>query len=193
MEQLAHSNAPFAAAANVIMGPIGKYLVAIGAVISCFGTLNGWTLLQGQIPLAAAQDNLFPERFARLSPSGTPVFGLVITSILVTLLLLLTLDKGLIEQFKFITLLATLSSLIPYLFTTMAEIMIFKKYPHEFTGQKLTGSIIVAILACAYAFWTILGSGQEIVFYGSLLFFSSVPVYVVMKRSSNPVIPAKAH
>lgn len=182
MEQLAHSNAPFAEAANVIMGPVGKYLVAIGAVISCFGTLNGWTLLQGQIPLAAARDNIFPARFARVSSFGTPAFGLIVTSILITCLLLLTIDKGLIEQFKFITLLATLSSLIPYLFTTMAEIIIFKKYPYEFEGQKLAGSILIAILACIYAFWAILGSGQEIVFYGSLLFFSSVPVYVLMKQ-----------
>jgi len=189
MEQLAHSNAPFAEAADVILGPVGKYIVAIGAVISCFGTLNGWTLLQGQIPLAAARDNLFPEKFAQMSSFGTPAFGLILTSILITLLLILTIDKGLIEQFKFITLLATLSSLIPYLFTTMAEIMIFKKYPHEFAGKKLTGSIIIAILACVYSFWAILGSGQEIVFYGSLLFFSSVPVYVMMKRKHELLSP----
>jgi len=182
MDQLAQSNAPFADAANFILGPVGKYLVAAGAVISCFGTLNGWTLLQGQVPVAAARDNIFPQQFAKMSRFGTPAFSLMFTSILITGLLILTLNKGLIEQFKFITLLATLASLIPYLFTTMAEIMIFNKYPHEFKGQRLTGSVIIAILACIYTFWTILGSGQEIVFYGSLLFFSSVPIYVMMKR-----------
>jgi basic amino acid/polyamine antiporter, APA family len=182
MHELANSKAPFADAANMILGPIGMYIVAAGAAISCFGTLNGWTLLQGQVPVAAARDRLFPQKFAKISSFGTPAFALVVTSLLITCLLVLTLNKGLIEQFKFITLLATLSSLIPYLFTTMAEIMIFNKYPHEFQGQRLKGSIIIAILACIYAFWTILGSGQEIVFYGSLLFFSSVPIYVAMKR-----------
>lgn len=182
MNELSQSTAPFAEAANIVLGPVGKYLVAIGAVISCFGTLNGWTLLQGQVPLAAARDNIFPERFARISSFGTPAFGLIFTSILITCLLILTIDKGLIEQFKFITLLATLSSLIPYLFTTMAEIIIFNKYPYEFKDQRLIGSILIAILACIYSFWTIIGSGQEIVFYGCLLLFSSVPVYVIMKR-----------
>lgn len=181
MDQLAHSTAPFADAANVIFGPIGKILVAAGAVISCFGTLNGWTLLQGQIPLAAAQDNLFPKKFAKVSSFGTPAFGLIFTSVLVTGLLFLTIDKGLIEQFKFIILLAVLASLIPYLFTTMAAILLYNKHPELVNGKRLKGSIIIAVLACIYAFWAVIGSGQQIVFYGSLLFFSSVPVYALMK------------
>ena len=48
--------------------------------------------------------------------------------------------------------------------------------------QKKTFSyLIIAILAGAYAFWAMMGAGENIVFYGSLLFFSSIPVYVWMK------------
>jgi APA family basic amino acid/polyamine antiporter len=180
-EQLAHSNAPFADAARILFGPVGASLIAIGAIVSCFGALNGWTLLQAQIPLAAARDKLFPQFFAKETSSGTPVNGLVFTSILITGLLLLTLDQGLIKQFKFITLLATLAGLIPYFFTTMAELMIFIKEPEMFKGEKLWPSVIIAIVAGTYAFWIIIGAGQNIVFYGSLLFFSSIPVYIWMK------------
>jgi APA family basic amino acid/polyamine antiporter len=185
MSELAHSTAPFADAANAMFGPIGKFLVAIGAVISCFGTLNGWILLQGQIPLAAAEDNLFPKKFAKVDARGTPIFGLIFTSVLVTGLLFLTLDKGLIEQFKFIISLAVLASLIPYLFTTMAEILIFNKNPALIKGERVTFSIIIAILACIYVFWALIGSGATTVFYGTFLFFSSVPVYAMMKYKSS--------
>ena len=37
-------------------GNWGYYLVGVGAIISCFGALNGWTLCLGQIPMAAARD-----------------------------------------------------------------------------------------------------------------------------------------
>lgn len=179
--ELAHSNAPYADAARIMFGPIGNIVVAVGAIISCLGALNGWTLLQGQVPMAAARDGIFPKSFAKVTSRHTPAFGLIFTSILVTLLLLLTVHKSLIHQFTFIILLATLASLIPYFFTTMAELIIFIKHPERIARKKVLGSVIIAILAAIYAFWTIAGSGKDTVFYGILLFFSSVPVYVWMK------------
>lgn len=182
LTELAHSSAPYADAAYVMFGPIGSTLVAIGAAISCLGALNGWILLQGQIPLAAAQDKLFPAIFLKKTANGTPIVGLIISSILVTALLLLTLSRGLVTQFTIIILLATLASLIPYFLTTMAELVIFLKYPGLFkNSRRLAGSIVIAILAGIYSFWVIIGSGKETVFYGTLLLLSSVPVYVWMK------------
>ena len=69
---LADSNAPFADAAREIFGSsvLGispDKLVAAVAMISTFGALNGWILIQGRVPLAAAQDGLFPKAFAQVS------------------------------------------------------------------------------------------------------------------------------
>jgi len=186
--QLAHSTAPYADAARLMFGPIGGLFVAAGTVVSCFGAMNGWTLLQGQVPMAAARDGLFPRFFSKTSRFGTPVFGLVLTSVLITLLLLLTLNEGLVKQFTFIILLATLSSLIPYLFTVVAQLVIYAKDREQFRGTTILGSSIIAILAMVYSFWAIAGSGEEVVFYGVLLFFSSVPVYAWMKFHSNRTV-----
>ncbi|MDF5827348.1 amino acid permease [Pseudomonas aeruginosa] len=65
-EVLARSTSPFADAARILMGDWGYYLVAAGAVIACLGALNGWVLLQGQIPVAPARDGLFPESLGQL-------------------------------------------------------------------------------------------------------------------------------
>lgn len=187
LSQLAHSNAPYADAARLMFGPVGSIIVAIGAVISCLGALNGWILLQGQIPLAAAQDNLFPQIFKKKSANGTPVVGLVVSSILITALLLMTLSHSLVKQFTIIILLATLASLIPYFLTTMSELIIFLKYPALFKkGKKLLGSITIAVLAGIYSFWVIIGSGEQTIFYGTLLLLSSAPVYVCMKWRALP-------
>jgi basic amino acid/polyamine antiporter, APA family len=192
LSQLAHSNAPYADAAYRMFGPVGSIIVAIGAVVSCLGALNGWILLQGQIPLAAAQDKLFPLFFEKRSANGTPVVGLVISSVLITLLLLLTLSQSLVKQFTIIILLATLASLIPYFLTTMAELVLFFKYPGLFKARKFIGSAIIALFAGLYSFWAIIGSGEKTVFYGTLLLLSSVPVYVWMKWhafSSKTAVP----
>lgn len=183
--ELANSNAPYADAAKVMFGGLGSWLVAFGAAVSCFGALNGWTLLQGQVPLAAARDGLFLKSFIKTSRSGTPVVGLIITAILVTILLLLTMNESLVKQFTIIILLATLASLIPYLFTAMAELILFIRDPKQFSRKKVFSGVAIAILASIYAFWAIIGSGETTVFYGALLWFSAIPVYVWMKWQAN--------
>lgn len=181
MAQLGKSVSPYADAARVMLGPAADIIIALGALISCLGALNGWTLLQGQIPYAAAKDGLFPAIFAKESRFGTPIVGLIISSILISFLLLLTISKSLVTQFTLIILIATLASLIPYLYTCMAELMIFLKQKEQLKGIKIMGSMIIAILAMIFAFWAIAGSGHDTVFYGALLFISSVPVYVLMR------------
>lgn len=177
-KELATSHAPYAHAADLIFGSWGGDLVALGAVIACFGALNGWTLLAGQIPMAAARDNLFPKSFAKLSRYATPRFGLVVSSLCVSVLLLLTLQDHLVQQFTFIVLLATLSSLIPYFFTAMAELMLLFKNRELFSQKRLAISIVIASIAGLYAFWTIAGAGPSIVYYGLLLLLTGLPVYV---------------
>ena len=61
--------------------------VTVRAIISGFGAPNGFILLQGQAPMAAGQDKLFPRRFATLSRAGVPSFGCVVSTILASVML----------------------------------------------------------------------------------------------------------
>ena len=47
-----------------------------------------WTLLMGQVPMAAARDDLFPPIFGRISSQGVPAIGIIISAIFATLLVL---------------------------------------------------------------------------------------------------------
>jgi APA family basic amino acid/polyamine antiporter len=178
---LGASTAPFADAARAMFGDWAAYAVAIGALFSTFGCLNGWILLQGQLPLAAARDGLAPSIFGRVSASGTPVFGLVISSVLVTLLMLLNYNKGLVDLFGWFLLLATMTTLIPYVFTTMAELMLFVTERRRFGSGPIAGSAIITTLAFLYSLWTLYGAGAEVALWGILLLFAGLPVYVWMK------------
>jgi APA family basic amino acid/polyamine antiporter len=126
---LAKSTAPFADAARVLAGDRAAALVAIGAAISCFGALNGWVLVVGQLPMAVAQDGLFPRAFARISGRGTPVFAMVVGATLSTVLVAMNFSRGLVELFTFIILLATLSTLVPYTFCSLAGVILHRREP----------------------------------------------------------------
>ena len=179
-ETLAESNAPFADAAALFWGESAKFIVAGGAVIATMGALNGWILIQGQIPMAAAQDNLFPKIFSKVNRNGSPITGIIISSILVSFLMLLNYSKTLVEAFTFMMKLSTLSVLTPYLFST-ASFVLMMFYNKE---KLITGKLIVAFLAFCFSIWIIIGCGEEIVFWGFILLMIGIPFYVMLKKNS---------
>lgn len=174
---LAGSTAPFADAASVMWGGWAAYAVAAGAAVSSFGALNGWILLSGQIPLAVARDGLFPAAFRRSSRWGTPVTGLVVSSVLATVLISMNYTRALVAQFTFILLLATLTTLVPYVLCSLAEPMIRARGPTR-EGRGPGVWLAVSLLAFLYSLWAIAGSGRDTVYWGFLLLLAGVPVYV---------------
>lgn len=180
-DALAVSTAPFADAARHLMGEWGARFVAIGAAVSCFGALNGWTLVVGQLPMAAAADGLFPPLFARVAARGTPVRGMLVAGVLGSLLVWMNYSRGLVELFTFIILLCTLATLIPYAFCALAVWLMPGQPPP--TGL----AVIVSVLAFVYAMVAIAGAGAETVFYGFLLLMAGLPVHVwVRLRAATP-------
>ena len=174
------SVSPFADAAQIIFGHWGKWIIAIGAAASCVGSLNGWILLQGQMPMAAADDNLFLKIFGRRNRHGVPGYGLVITSLLITLLLLLTISPDLVNQFKLIILIATLAALIPYLYTPVAEIVLFKREGLPVAKKTM----FVAVMAIVYSLWAIYGAGMDVLSYGAMLLATSIPLFLFNPKKS---------
>lgn len=174
--ELINSGSPFAAAAQVIFGTFGKWLVAAGAVISCLGALNGWTLLQGQVPMAAADDKLLPVIFSKRNKVNVPAWGLVITAIAMSIFLLMTVSPNLVDQFQLIILIAATTSLIAYFYTAVALIVVSREQ-----NKNSFIYLIVAIFASVYSVWAIFGAGKNIIFYVSMLVFSSIPLYAWMR------------
>lgn len=176
-ETLASSTAPYADGAGRLLGGGAARLVAAGAAVSCFGALNGWTLVAGQLPMAVAADGLFPSLFARLSPRGTPARGIVVAAALGSALVTMNYARGLVELFTFVILLATLGTLVPYVFCALAV--------WSMPGQpRPTGlAAIVSGAAFAYALFAIGGAGREAIVAGGVALLAGLPIYVWVKRS----------
>ena len=175
---LERSTAPFADAARAMGGETAAAVIALGAAISCFGCLNGWALLVGQLPVAVARDGLFPGLFARMTSRGTPAAGMIVAGVLTTALIAMNYTRGLVELFTFMILLSTLNTLIPYVFSSLAVFVLRPR--REALGRAMAS---VAAIAFVYSFWAIAGAGKDTVYYGFLLLVSGLPVYVSMQRA----------
>ena len=191
-ELLAISSAPLADVARVMWGPSGGVLVALGAVIATFGTLNGFTLLTGQVPYGAALDRVFPRRLGQLSRYGTPANALVFSNFLASLLVVMNFAQGLVGAFNTIILLAVMSSLLPYALCALTELMIILKTGRSVAGPELLKVAILGGLGFAYSLWAIYGSGSDTVFYGFLLVLAGIPIHVGIKWRNSGAANAMA-
>ncbi len=171
-EVLKDSGAPMAEAAGRVWGPGAALGIALLAAVSTFGAINGWVLVCAQVSLAAASDGLFPRPFARLDRNGTPTFGIIVGSVLATVLVIASYSRSLVELFTFILLISTSAILLPYAASSAAWL-------RSGGGH---GGRVVAALALVYSLYALSGAGTEALLWGAVLLAAGVPVYLWMQR-----------
>ncbi|MBN9384633.1 MAG: amino acid permease [Chitinophagaceae bacterium] len=176
--ELQHSVTPYSDAAAIIAGRQARYWVSAGIAVASFGALNGWILMQGQITFAVAKDKLFPPFFEKLNRKGAPSASLILSSVLISLIMMMNYTKGLVEQFKFVMLLSTLCSLLPFLFVSAGYVVIVmeKRPPASIMGWLRV--LIPAVFAFVFSLLAVIGAGEDIVFWGFVLLLAGVPFYV---------------
>lgn len=184
--RVAASNAPFADLASAAWGAGAARAVALFAAISALGALNGWTLLQGELPRAMAEDGLFVRAFARTSRAGAPTAALLATSGIVTALVLFTVSRSLVGIFTFFVLLATTATLVAYLACALALLKLRARGRPGGARAGLTGIGILACAGAAYSVAALAGAGREAVLWGGVLLLAGLPVHWVLRRRRAP-------
>jgi basic amino acid/polyamine antiporter, APA family len=179
--RLAESTAPFADVVRMFWGERAASLLALFAFISGFGALNGWILVQGEMPRVLARDGIFPKLFGRESRYGTPGASLFITSALVTAVVLMNYSASMVKVFTFIILVSTSAYLVMYLFCALAALKLAWRGDMGVHGRRLSILLIVAMLAALYSAWTLYGAGSQAFWWAMALLAMGVPVYFMMK------------
>jgi basic amino acid/polyamine antiporter, APA family len=180
--QLASSNAPFVDAASHFWGASAGNAVAVLAAVSGFGALNGWIFLQGELPNVLAKNGVFPRIFARDSRRSTPVFSLVFTSALVTILILMFYQDSMVKVFTFMTLLSTTACLVLYALCSLALLALH--WRARLRRRKTLAVGVVALLALIFSGWAIYGAGAQTVAWGAVLLAAGLPVYWLSVRGA---------
>ena len=198
---LGESSAPYSTAADAMVGSgtWAGYVVAGCVVVSGFGALNGWTMICAEMPLAAATDGLFPARFGRLSTIGVPAFGIVASTLLASVVMVVS-YVGTIGQDVFNTLLymSGITAAIPYAFSAAAQIKWRVMDRRAMHGRRFARDTFVAVVALAFSILFIIYSrdtSQDTLWrvwlpflMAGVAFLVGIPVYLAQRsRMTEPV------
>jgi len=177
-EILAGSTAPYAVAAKVVFGSDfwGK-LVSLSAVICCIGTLNGWMLLVGQVPLGAAKAGLFPPIFAKVSANGIPTVGLIVSAICMIGILMMSFDPSLVKQFDFIIELANTTILLVFIVMLASYAVLILR-----DSNRTTSDVMILFFGSTYTIWTLWGAGVKMLSFSTIIIVSGLPVYFYVRK-----------
>jgi APA family basic amino acid/polyamine antiporter len=175
-QELAHENAPYVRAAQILFGGKWDILIALMFCIACFGTLNAWVLTSGQIAYGAAKDKLLPDIFGRVNKNNAPYFSIILSFLGTIPILIITLDKSLISQVN-----AVLDfSVTAFLFIYLSCMLSFLKL--KIGNKKQRMICILAIMFCLWVLYSISLLNLAI----SLLFvISGIPIYIWCKRKNE--------
>ena len=182
--QLVNDGAPFVAAYQTIFGDawiVGKN-VALTAVISGIGALNGWTLVTAEMPWAAAKDGLFPKQFLRTNSRGALSFGIIVSTLVASALMgySYTGSTGL-KVFTYLVTLSVVTVAIPYFFSACAQLAYLVSRRRKVTGVLLVRDLGIAGLSILFSLWVTAASGYQAVYQAMILLLVGVPIYGFLK------------
>jgi basic amino acid/polyamine antiporter, APA family len=169
----ATSPAPFATFVERYWSAGPAALVTVFAIVSCVGAINGWVLLQGELPRAMAERGMLPRWFAATDRQGTPRRALLVSSVIATLCLLFNASKSMQGIYEFVLLLSTSAALWLYLACALA-------------AWKMKVARGFALVGAVYALWTLWGAGIEASGWSLVLMAAGIPLYLWARRGGQP-------
>ena len=147
LPELATSKTPLADSAGRFLGSFGGGFIAVGALISVLGNLNGGFLSSSRIPFAMAEQNELPPAFSRTHKKyRTPYIAILLTGVMVLVLTIFT-------TFLTAVTIAAITRLLVYA-TTCLALPVFRQRsdipPARFTAPL---GILASVLSLGLIGW----------------------------------------
>lgn len=140
--QLALEASPAGAVANVLFGKAGGTVIAIGILISVFGTLNGYTLTGSRVVYTLAEGKTIPcsNGLSKLNSAKVPANAIIFIATVAAL-------YALTNQFNLLTDLAVFASWLFYVLTFAGVMKLRKDRPDEPRSYKVPLYPIIPLIA----------------------------------------------
>jgi APA family basic amino acid/polyamine antiporter len=154
------------------------------------------------MPLAAANDGLFPDRFKRISKNGVPAYGIIASTVLASIAMIINyIGSSGATVFTTLVLMTGITAAIPYAFSALAQLK-WRWIDHkEIQTPRFARDMIVAVLALVFSILFIVYSrntGNSFWVYWAPYFLAAgalllgIPVYLAQRRhltEPEPVPP----
>ncbi len=161
---VAAANAPITLFVETFWGRGAGLAIAAFAAIAAIGCLNGWVLLQGEVPLSMARSGMMPRLLAHTSARNVPTVGIMLSSVLASLLILSGAIPGFSGVLTFMIQLTTAATVWLYVGACAAAIAMRIVRPLAIIGLIFSAAIL----------W---GSGVEALLSSIGLMLTAVPLY----------------
>ncbi|NEW63371.1 amino acid permease [Granulicatella sp. zg-ZJ] len=171
-----NTNAPVQDAFAMMIGPAGRWIVAIGALVSITGLNVGESIMVPRYGAAIAEEGLLPSFIARKTANGAPIAAILISGGCACLFLL----TGSFEQ------LATLSVVfrfIQYIPTAVAVVVLRKKDMGIKPVFRVPFGPVIPIIATIVSLLMIWGDTPKNFLYGGIgILVASVCYFLFGKK-----------
>ncbi|MFT3977300.1 MAG: amino acid permease [Sphingomonas bacterium] len=171
--EIAASPAPVAAFLGRSFGEWTGEVVALFAAVSAFGALNGFILLQGEMPWAMARGGVFPAWFGKETAAGTPARAHLVSGLLVTAVMALNYTGKTGKLFEDVASISLSAGMLAYLVSALAALKLLRgDWPVR----------IGAAIAAVFVLWMTWGLGLKADLWGLGLLALGLPVYWWVRR-----------
>lgn len=181
---LVGNGAPFVNAFHTMFGSawwVGKS-IAVVAVISGIGALNGWTLVTAEMPWAAAKDGLFLPQFAKTYRDKIPWFGILASTIVASALMAFSYSSNTgLTVFTYLVTLSVVTVAIPYFFSACAQLAYLVSRRRTVSGWALIRDLAIAAAGVLFSLWVTFASGYQAVYQAMVLVLVGIPIYAFLK------------
>lgn len=173
-------------------------------IVSGIGALNGWTMICSQMPLAAANDGLFPRRFSVLNSRGAPAFGIVSSTALASVAAIVSyLGTSGSTVFTTLVLMTGITAAVPFGFSALAQIVWrVQDRNRSLTTPRFVRDVVVGgvslVFAVAFIYYSRNTGNDWYVVWGPFLMTGAalligVPVYLVQRKQMSTPEPVPSY
>jgi len=180
IETLHQSNAAYATFFSRLVSPAAGDVVALFAAIAALGALNGFVLLQGDIPRDLAHRRLLPQAFARDNKFASPWITQLVSSGLASVIVYANYSRGLADLFAFMVKVTTSTAIILYIVGAAAAFWLERRGAIKMS----TGFAAATIIGFFYSAWAFYGAGLEASLWSLVMTAAGLPIYFLMWRSA---------
>lgn len=171
---VANAAAPVALFVETFWGRGAGLAVGAFGAIAAIGCLNGWVLVQGEVPLGMARSGLLPAWFRRTSARDVPVRMLVVSSLLATILVISSAMRAEGNLLDFMLRVTAAATLWLYIGACVAA-PVLKVAPR------------FAAVGLAFSLWAMWGAGLEPFGWSVVLMLTALPLYGLRARGAGVV------
>lgn len=172
-------------ALRFVFGEWAYWAVIISVILSILGVWIAWTIVGAEVPYGATRCGIFPKSFKRCNRHGIPVWGLLISSVVMEgFFIIVLLAEDVYLTVLNITGMMVLPAYLASGWYLLRESVRGKEFRFNNKVDRLK-SIFVGLGCALFCLWMIYAGGFKLLTFTSWFYLIGIGIYL-RARSQNP-------